>query len=179
MRGAVEDRFGPNPQGAESCIIGYEKKLVGSWSDLLSVISIPDGALSFPISASDEHLLKGVITWVDLLAEGRFGDAFNLTAHDSHYAWTPDLIRSVIAGYGLPHEPGEHEYRISRVSEVKESSTPRWEVDRWRDAEPNGRVGFITLCLPLDGEWSDLTATFEILQNDGRLVLVLDDIHVL
>lgn len=159
--------------------IGYRRRPVGRWSDLLSEVSIPDGALRFPLTASDEYLLNGVKKWVDLLAEGRFAHAFNLTAHDSYHSWTPELIRSVIAGYGLPHVAGEHEYRISRVTEANEGRTPCWEIDRWRDAEPNHRVGSISFRLPLDGEWSDLTATFEILQNDGRLVLVLNDIHVL
>ncbi|KMW57419.1 hypothetical protein AIOL_002383 [Candidatus Rhodobacter oscarellae] len=32
--------------------------------------------------------------------------------------------------------------------------------------------------LPLDGEWSDLTATFEVMQVKEQFVLVLQDIHV-
>ena len=45
----------------------------------MSEILIPDGALSFPKTASDEHLLNGVKKWVELLAEDRFADAFDLT----------------------------------------------------------------------------------------------------
>ena len=145
----------------------------------MSEILIPDRALSFPKTASDEHLLNGVKKWVELLAEDRFADAFDLTGHYRHCSWTPELIRSVIAGYGLPHETGEHVYRISKIPEAIDGRSPRWKVDRWRDAEPDNRVGFISMDRPLDGEWSDLTATFEIAQLRGRLVLVLNDIHVL
>ncbi len=144
----------------------------------MSEISIPDGAQTFPKTASDENLLEGVKKWVDLLAEDAFADAFNFTAHDSYYSWTSEQIRSVIAGYGHPHELGAHEYRISKISETRGGTSPRWEVDRWQDAKPSSRVGFISFGLPLDGEWSDLTATFEILQNQDHLVLVLNDIHV-
>ena len=141
-------------------------------------ISVPDGALTFPKTASDESLLIGVQKWVDLLGEERFLEAFKLTAHDSFYSWTPDLIRSVIAGYGLPHEPGDHEHRVSKISGTKGGASSRWQVDRWHDAEPSNRIGLVSIDLPLDGEWSDLTATFEILQLDNHLVLVLNEIHV-
>ena len=75
---------------------------------------MPDSALSFPTSATDEELLDGVKKWVELLSEERFSEAYELTAHASYNAWTPDLIRSVIAGYGMPHEPGHHEHKISK-----------------------------------------------------------------
>lgn len=141
-------------------------------------ISVPGGALTFPRTACDESFLTSVQKWVELLGEERFLDAFKLTAHDSYYSWTPDLIRSVIAGYGLPHEPGDHEYRVSKISETK-NGVSRWEVERWHDAEPSNRIGLVSINLPLDGEWSDLTATFEILQDNNYLILVLNEIHVL
>ncbi len=144
----------------------------------MSEISVPDGVLTFPQTASDAKLLDGVKMWVDMLAEERFSEAYQLTAHDSYHAWTPDLIRSVVAGYGSPHKPGEHEYRISKVSDTRGGSSPRWVVDRWKDAEPRHRVGFVSFDLPVDGEWSDLTATFEIVERHDQLVLVLQDIHV-
>lgn len=145
----------------------------------MSEITIPDGALFFTKTASDLELLNGVRTWVDLLSEQRFPEAYNLTAHYNDYVWTPDLIRSVIAGYGAPHEPGNHEYRISKVSTAKDGPLPRMKVDRWQDAEPNCRKGFVHFDLPLDGEWSDLAATFEVVETNEKLVLVLQDIHVL
>ena len=139
---------------------------------------MPEGALTFPKEASDEELLDGVKKWVDLLAEARFSEAYNLTAHDSYYEWTPDLIRSVIAGYGMPHEQGDPEHRISKIVETEGGGAPDWWVDRWENAEPSNRLGFVSFYLPLDGEWSDLTATFEVLRNKDHLVLVLQDIHV-
>ncbi len=33
--------------------------------------------------------------------------------------------------------------------------------------------------LPVNGEWSDLTATFQILRHGDALVLQLEDIHVM
>ena len=55
--------------------------------------------------------------------------------------------------------------------------SPCWEVDRFDGAD--GVVGSIRFDLPLDGEWSDLTATFDIVEEEGGLVLRLDDVHVM
>jgi hypothetical protein len=33
--------------------------------------------------------------------------------------------------------------------------------------------------LPLNGEWSDVTVTFDILDTPERLGLALDDVHVM
>lgn len=134
--------------------------------------------MTFSKTASDQELLEGVKKWVSLLAEEKFLEAYELTAQDSYYEWTPQLMRSVIAGYGMRHEPGDHEYRISKISETQGGPSPRWEVERWQDAEPRSRIGSVSCDLPLDKEWSDLTATFEVVKNEDHLMLVLQEIHV-
>ena len=59
---------------------------------------------------------------------------------------------------------------------------PRHEVDRWESPRDLGdgrlAIGQVWFDLPLDGEWSDLTATFEIQRAVGGVQLVLNDIHV-
>jgi len=42
-----------------------------------------------------------------------------------------------------------------------------------------GSVGQVWFDLPLNGVWSDLTATFDIKLDGEALYLELDDIHVL
>lgn len=168
----------PSSDASICTIVGYVREPQKAGVVYCQKISVPDSALTFPKTASDEDLLSGARKWVDLLAEARSADAFMLTAHDSYYSWTPDLIQSVIAGCGLPHELGNHKYRISKTSETKGGPSPRWEVDRWQEAEPSSRIGFVWIDLPVEGEWSDLTATFEVLQHDNHLVLVLNDIRV-
>ena len=60
--------------------------------------------------------------------------------------------------------------------------TPRHEVDRWES--PRRReggeeaLGEVWFDLPLDGEWSDLTATFEVRRGEAGMWLVLREIHV-
>ena len=57
----------------------------------------------------------------------------------------------------------------------------RFEVYRYnqqRDQSPQA-IGSAEYNLPLNGEWSDLTAIFELVMVDGALGLWLYDIHVL
>lgn len=39
-------------------------------------------------------------------------------------------------------------------------------------------VGKVWYDLPLNGEWSDLTATFNILKSESHIVLELNEIHI-
>ena len=52
----------------------------------------------------------------------------------------------------------------------------RWEPRRTLDGTIVGSVEFD---LPIDGEWSDLTAIFTLSEVEGSLVLSLEDLHVL
>jgi hypothetical protein len=106
----------------------------------------------------DEDVLRLVETWIDALARGDFAGAYAMTEHDPYYAWTPDLIRDVIAGYGLPtpHPSGE---AFAVTPRARAEGTP---ADRAVDPEARrpGALAEVRYSLPLNDEWSDLTATF-------------------
>lgn len=141
---------------------------------------VPKSAVLLPPLASDEEILSLVKCWAEALAREDFEGAYDMTAHDPYYEWTPGLIRKVIEGYGSPepHSCGPH--KVTSLVEVKTSAslTPRHEVDRFDSPNPDGAIGEVWFDLPLDGEWSDLTATFGLQPLGGRLVLVLNQIHV-
>ena len=83
-----------------------------------------------PFSASDDDLLAVAHAWLARLAESDYDAAFQLTAHDSYFGWTPDLIRRVIEGYGLP-EP-TRDGVVHRVSTRPGHDQARHQaVDRW------------------------------------------------
>ena len=127
-----------------------------------------------PAAATDQDILLAVERWIDDLVEGRYDVAFERTAHDPYYRWTPDLMHSVVQGYGLPepHRRGSFEVtdRTSaaggRVFEIERNETPP-EV-----------IAFVSHNLPLNGEWSDLTVTFRLEARVGHSELILDEIHV-
>ena len=84
----------------------------------------------------------------------------------------------MIVGYGSPEPRDGHDHRVTSTALAAGGRTPTHEVERY-EARAGDRVGHVWFDLPLDGEWSDLTATFDIERRAGRLVLVLDDVHVM
>ncbi len=44
---------------------------------------------------------------------------------------------------------------------------------------PNGSLGEIWFNIPSNGNWSDLTATFTVHRTEGKLVIALNEVHVL
>lgn len=48
-----------------------------------------------------------------------------------------------------------------------------------REVGPEGSRGRVYFDLPLNGEWSDLTAIFRLEHDKENLLLVLEEIHVL
>jgi hypothetical protein len=129
-------------------------------------------------SASDEEILAVVRRWVSLLASQDYQSAFELTDHDA--SWTSDLMRRVIEGYGLP-DPKRTHHRVTPIDQASGGS-PRYEVTRWEEPRSldGGEeiTGDVWFNLPLDGSWSDLTATFDLRRRGQELRLVLDQIHV-
>jgi hypothetical protein len=134
-------------------------------------------------SATDEELLRVIESWVELLAMGRFDEAFSQILCCSDVGWTPELIRTVITNYGSP-EP-RRDGKVFRVTPIlrEHSSGDRYfyEVERYGDDpnRPQEYIGAVAYNLPLNGEWSDLTVMFDLILVDDALVLSLDDIHVL
>ena len=136
-----------------------------------------------PLDATDSQLLDLVHSWVDALAKEDYEFAYHITAHDRYYQWTPKLIEKVIQGYGLP-EP-RSDGLVFQVTEIESASgnQPRHYVEFFDepikiDGSNQKAVGEIWFDLPLNGKWSDLTATFEIRQDHTATVLVLNEVHV-
>jgi len=128
--------------------------------------------------------------WVGLLVEKKYERAIAMLATlrplldppATETGWTPELLARVIQNYGLL-EPREDDKTFS-VTPIATTmgNGPRFEVT-WFD-KPVGvgwgaSVGHAHHDLPLNGEWSDVTATFDILDTAEGLVLALDDIHVM
>ncbi len=153
---------------------------------------------SLPISATDDEIKWLVVQWSELLAEERFSDALLLLPHSrEEHDWTPDLLRSVIRGYGVPDpDPqamaymlAEYEVDAFRVTSLvkrddfEEILTEHIDVDRQHlfGLDPARYLGMVHYRdLPLNGYRSDLTARFHIMRVGGdRLILEFLDLHVM
>ncbi len=127
------------------------------------------------LDIADEELLRRVEEWIDDLARGDFAAAFARTKHDPYYGWTPELIERVIAGYGLP-EPHPSGARYAVTSRASARGHPHTrEVERETSLPVVARVHHD---LPLNGEWSDLTASFRVERGASGMDMFLEEIHV-
>ena len=129
------------------------------------------------MSLDPEELRRYVEAWVDLLVLGDFPGAYSFTRHDAYYQWTPDLIRQVIEGYGLPkpHPSGEIYAATERARATGDG--PRYTCEF--DGLPDSDLAHVSYDLPLNGKWSDLTVTFAVRRDGNEHFLVLQEIHVL
>ena len=89
--------------------------------------------------------------------------------------------RTVITNYGFiePHEDSAT-FKVTSLK-ANPAGKPFHGVEWYGDDtnKPAEYLGMAAFTLPLNGQWSDVTAMFDIVEDDGGLVLELDDIHVL
>ncbi len=120
-------------------------------------------------------ILPFVKKWIKLIANGSVHDACALLDQPNSYGivWTPELIRKLI----LEYLDLEDDRPLASVV-----SDPNL-IPGQRDLE----VGTFNHCsgywfdydVPLNGEWSDLTAQFEFYKGKDGYAVVLHDLHVL
>jgi len=150
----------------------------------------------FNQDAEDEEILAVVDHWADLLAAGDYTTACTITLNPSELSWTPATMEKWVNGYGYD-EP----LRDGRIMQVTSRETARsTDVKPYRkilranaDVEPpkttstdakygsyesllnaaDGFVGEVWYSLPLNGEWSDLVARFDLAPHNEFLVLIL------
>jgi hypothetical protein len=125
---------------------------------------------------SDEEILRFVEAWIDDLVRGDYMAAFRRTAHGSYHQWTPDLIWAVIQGYGLPDPHHSGQVFIVTPRALALGGPPQRIVER--DVVRPPVWAEVWHDLPINGQWSDLTATFRVEPRDGSSVVILQEIHV-
>lgn len=133
-----------------------------------------------------EAVLPFAYEWVDLLARDRYEEAFDLLYHPTNEEWTPEIMRQLVANYGSlqPFHDGRT-FRItppsSAVLGADRTNTTQeicWCDEGERERRPQ-QAGFLDFDVPLNGQWSDLTLTFNVNEQPSGYVLELTGIHVL
>lgn len=120
-----------------------------------------------------------ICSWFDLLAQGDADQACAAIDKPNIYGvrWTPEMIFDVLEDnfgpgtvFASQHPEGP---TISSVSQTKGDA--RVNVVPFSDGS-----GFsVEYDVPLNGEWSGLTAQFEFLGKHPQFAVVLHDLHVL
>ena len=133
--------------------------------------------IRFGKEASSTEVREAIYRWIDLLVADRYEDAFEMMFRLPTDEWTPDLMRTVVRNYGFiePLRDGRT-FRVTPRAEAVQRGEcgPSSDIDWFAD----GR-GIAHFDLPLNGEWSDVTAIIDIVNQGEDRVLRLNDIHVL
>jgi hypothetical protein len=121
----------------------------------------------------EEELKLFLRDWVKLLSEGRFEEAvqqLDISLDGSDVYWNPVFLRDVINEYA-------ELYKNAKLTNpyLMELSKERIDVYPYND-----NSGFaVDYNLPVNGEWSDLTAQFSFKKNKSLFAVYLEDVHVL
>jgi hypothetical protein len=134
--------------------------------------------ISLPLTTSDAEIIEAIEIWVRALSEARNDDAWHLLNWPSWCReWSAEVIGKLTRNHGsLEPIKDRQEFHVSDPEHA--IGTPRHRVTRFPETSDQ-IVGHVCYDLPLNGEWSQLTATFEICRQQDMLTLVLEDIHVL
>ncbi|UQV44980.1 hypothetical protein KIV45_25150 [Janthinobacterium lividum] len=134
--------------------------------------------MHLPAAPSDTQILDIIDAWIADLARGDYALAHARTAHDAYYGWTPALLRAVIEGYGSPEPYADGSvYRVTPAAEARGAAHARC-VERPASQDGGVVIAEARHSLPLNGAWSDPTATFRVEGTALGATLVLQEIHV-
>lgn len=128
-------------------------------------------------NADAEQIRQAITDWIGLLAADRYDEAFSMLYRLRNDPWTAEKIRNAIANYGLGQaQPDGQTFKVTSSSDAiqKGVRTRYQDVEWFEDGE-----GVAHFDLPLNGEWSEVTAVFDILPMEEGVVLRLNGIEVL
>ena len=80
-----------------------------------------------PSTPSIDNVNALVKKWLNLLAAEDYKNAFDLTLHKPYFQWTPELIESIINGYGLPYNGNHQKYIVTKWEEAEETDSKRYK----------------------------------------------------
>ncbi|MCB2408238.1 DUF7668 domain-containing protein [Hymenobacter lucidus] len=131
----------------------------------------------FDSSKIKHQILLFIREWIALLFEEKFAEACNRIDGSIHpensVAWTPELLNEVLMDYAW-HE------RMPVVTNPAKMDLTDEQVYFYKYDSPAQHGYAVEYDIPLDGEWSDLTAQFSFVENSNNLyTITLEGIHVL
>jgi len=136
-----------------------------------------------PESATDAEIISAVEDWLRLLEQEDYGAAAAAIDSPPGGVWTAELLQSCVNHHGFGRRT---HYRVTLTGVSREEDiggrkfvpTQLREVDRSPEPNDGGELHEVWYDLYLDGELSDLTATFRLVRVPQGLALRLYDICV-
>lgn len=118
-------------------------------------------------------------SWFDLLANGQVAQACAVIDKPNSYGirWTPEKISDVLSDDFGPGTvfASEHPEGAVFATTSRTKGNTKADVVQFRDGSGYSVEHYV----PLNGEWSDLTAQFEFLGKPPEFEVILHDLHVL
>ncbi len=141
-----------------------------------------------PSSCSDEDILAVARSWTELLVAEDYAGAFEMlltvpTHPGKSWVQSPASLRAWVVNYGSPDPiPGEPFCSVTPI-ESAIGRPCRWLPRLTRHTEDKplrypGCRGRLDWGLPLNGEWSDLVASLDLVEYEYGLALVLVSLRV-
>jgi hypothetical protein len=144
----------------------------------------PARPVRLPLDCPDADILAVARRWTERLVAEDYVGAWDMLLHRPKEVWapTPDVLRARIVNYGSPDPiPGEPVCVVTLI-EAAAGSPWRWlpSLKRERSGNPNRPDvrGRLEWQLPLNGAWSDLVASFDLVDAGGELAFVLAALRV-
>jgi hypothetical protein len=138
-----------------------------------------------PLECADGEILAFARQWTERLAAEDYAGALAMLlpvlSHPGR-SWvdTPEALRAWVVNYGSDEPiPDEDECRVTAPAETGEMPTEFLSLTREDLGQRYpGCCGRLDWPLPLDGEWSDLVASFDLAEVGGGLAFVLVALRV-
>jgi hypothetical protein len=138
-----------------------------------------------PFNCTDQAIIGVAHRWTAHLAAEDYARAFELLlyvpAHPGK-SWvsSPEMLRAWVVNSGSDEPiPGEPECRVTPIETAAGSPWPTLpSLSRSASERYPGCRGRLDWQLPLNGEWSDLVASFDLVAQVDALALVLVALRV-
>jgi hypothetical protein len=144
---------------------------------------------TLPLTATDEEIFAFACRWTQLLVNEDYQAAFDMLCYvprshpynqpgESHFSNASEM-KACIMNYGADKPiAGEPIYKVTPMETADNGSwpmDPQWQRKLIRY---EGQLGRLDWFLPLNGEWSDLQASLDMVEHDGRLAVVLTALRI-
>ena len=132
-----------------------------------------------PASEPESVLLEWVRNWLDLLALGHLAEACARLdpPPDGGRRWTPEAITALVTETFGPGTRFRVDHPEGPV--FTPVATARGRAHPHVGAFADGSGYWVNHDVPLNGEYSDLTAQLEFIRQGDALAVVLHDLHVM
>lgn len=127
----------------------------------------------------EEEMIRFVQNWFDLIAEGKIEEACDKLDKPNCYGvkWTPKKFQDIIKDVFGPEIIFGHEYPNGVFFSAVKATDGAYRADALKFDCGSGYS--VEHDVPLNGEWSDLTAQFEFVGEKPVFEVILHDLHVL